>query len=142
VRGRQILNVCELAERGPVVLAFIATRGGRCERAFDRMEEIRGSFPGVQFAGVAIRGARKDLRALVRRHGWRFPVGYDRDGVLANVYGVAVCPQVTFASAGGIVDSTAIGMGQVSSARLRTRVRDLVATSRARGWEPPAAGRR
>ncbi|HEU4658079.1 MAG TPA: hypothetical protein VFR97_11155, partial [Capillimicrobium sp.] len=36
VRGADVLNVCELAERGPVVLGFLATRGGDCTAEFDR----------------------------------------------------------------------------------------------------------
>ncbi|HEY3020565.1 MAG TPA: hypothetical protein VGJ32_10250, partial [Solirubrobacteraceae bacterium] len=56
VRGPRVLNVCQLAERGPVVLAFLATRGAECEAALDRLQALRGAFPGVQFAAVAIRG--------------------------------------------------------------------------------------
>ena len=93
VRGAQILNVCQLAERGPVVLAFLATRGGNCTAALDRLEQVRGEFPGVQVAAVSVRGDRSDLRRLIRDHGWGFPVGYDRDGAVANLYGVAVCPR-------------------------------------------------
>jgi hypothetical protein len=135
VRGPDVLNVCQLAERGPVALAFIATRGGHCERVLDRMAALRTDFPGVQMAGVAIRGSRSDLRALVRRHHWPFPVGHDRDGAVANLYGVAVCPEVTFAYAGGIVSGTSIGQLKVSE--LRARLRALVAGSKARGWTPP-----
>jgi hypothetical protein len=135
VRGPDVLNVCQLAERGPVAVAFFATRGGHCERLLDRMADLHPRFPGVQMAAIAIRGSRADLRALVRRHRWPFPVGHDRDGAVANIYGVAVCPEVTFAYAGGIVAGTAIG--QLTVAQLRTRLRQLVAGSKARGWTPP-----
>ena len=135
VRGPDVLNVCELAERGPVVLAFIATRGGHCERVLDKLAAARPRFPGVQMAAVAIRGSRSDLRALVRRHRWPFPVGHDRDGAVANLYGVAVCPEITLAYAGGIVAGTAIG--QLDQREIDGRLRRLVARSRARGWTPP-----
>jgi hypothetical protein len=135
VRGREILNICQLAERGPVALAFIATRGGRCERILDRLAEVRPRVAGVQMAGIAIRGSRDDLRALVRRRRWPFPVGHDRDGAVANLYGVAVCPEITLAYAGGIVRETLIG--RVATATLAARLRALVAGSRARGWTPP-----
>jgi len=127
--------VCQLAERGPVVLAFIATRGGHCERLLDRLAAVRARFPGVQMAGLAIRGSRDDLRVLVRRHHWPFPVGHDRDGAVANLYGVAVCPEITFAYPGGIVQGTAIG--QLSVAQLAGRLRRLVSGSKARGWTAP-----
>jgi hypothetical protein len=136
VRGRGIVNVCELWERGPVVLAFLATRGARCTGELDALERVRGGHPGVQFAAVSIRGDRAELRGLVRRHGWRFPVAYDRDGVLANLYGVAVCPQLTFALPGGRVRATAVG--ELDRAGLERRVAALERAARAAGWRPPA----
>ena len=136
VRSAQILNVCELAEKGPVVLAFLATRGSQCTRQLDVMERARSRFPGVQFAAVGLRGDRDDLRKLVSRRGWRFPVGYDADGVVANLYGVSVCPTVTFAYPGGIAMRTTVGL--LDERGLRLVLRRLVAGSRDRGWTPPA----
>lgn len=136
LRGNRILNVCQLYERGPVVLAFAATRGKECIRQLDTMQGARGRHPGVQFAAVSIRGDRGDLRDLVRRRGWTFPVGHDRDGVLANLYAVAVCPLVTFALPGGKVTDTSLG--EVGPAELDRRVRALEAAARKQGWKPPA----
>jgi peroxiredoxin len=128
VRGRDILNVCQLYERGPVALAFVATRGASCESQLDRLQAVRREFPGVGVAAVAIRGDRGDLRTDIRRHGWRFPVGYDRDGALANLYGVAVCPQITLADRGGRVVKTLIG--QKTTAVLRRELGALARRSR------------
>jgi hypothetical protein len=108
VRGPGILNVCELAERGPVVLAFLATRSDRCEEQVDVLDRIAPRHPRVRFAAVSVRGDREGRRRTVRERGWRLPVGYDRDGAVANLYGVAVCPTVTFAARGGEVAGTAI----------------------------------
>ena len=135
MRGPRILNICQLWERGPVALAFFATRGTQCEDELDRLQALRGDFPAVQVAAVAIRGSRGDVRQDVRARGWRFPVGYDRDGVLANSYGVAVCPQITLAYTGGIVRTNLIG--EISTARLRAELRRLVSGSVQRGWHPP-----
>jgi len=139
VRGPKILNSCQLAERGPVVLAFAGTRGERCERQLDAMERVRRlpAARGVQFAAVAIRGDRDALRGDIRRRGWRFPVGYDRDGLVANVYGVSVCPTITFAYPGQTVRRTTIG--ELEQAALTREVRALVAESERRGWTPPPA---
>jgi hypothetical protein len=109
VRGPGILNSCQLAERGPFVLAFLATRGTKCTRQLDVLERARVAHPDVQIAAVAIRGDRADLRALVRSHGWRFPVAYDHDGILANLLGVAVCPLIVYALPGGIVQESTVG---------------------------------
>lgn len=109
VRGPDVLNVCELAERGPLVLAFFAEPVERCDEQIDVLDRIRARFPGLQFAAVAIKGDRDDLRRTVRERGWRLPVGYDRDGAVANAYAIAVCPTITFARRGGTVVSTAFG---------------------------------
>ena len=134
VRGAQILNSCELAERGPFVLAFLATRGTQCTRELDRLAKVRARHPRVQVAAISIRGGRDDLRALVRRHRWRFPVAWDRDGILANLYGVAVCPQLTYALPGGVVQATSVG--ELDDVELGGRFTALERAARAKGWRP------
>jgi thiol-disulfide isomerase/thioredoxin len=109
VRGEDVLNVCELAERGPVVLAFFAEPSERCDEEIDVLDRLRTRYPGVQFAAVAIRGDRDALRRRVRERGWSLPVGHDRDGAVANMYAVAVCPTITFAARGGEVARTTFG---------------------------------
>ena len=128
VRGPEILNICQLAERGPVALAFLATRSGRCIDELDTFERLRRAYPKVEFAAVAVKGDRDDLRRTIRDRGWRFPVGYDRDGALANIYGVAVCPQVTLAARGGVVRKTLIGSGATGTANLRRELDALTAS--------------
>jgi hypothetical protein len=111
VRGPEILNVCELAERGPVVLAFVVTGAGDCARQLDTLDRVAPRFPGVAFAAVAVREDHDDLRREVRERGWTVPVGYDHDGAVANLYGVgAVCPLLTFADREGRVAGTELGL--------------------------------
>lgn len=130
VRGSRILNICALEEKGPVVLAFFATRGGgECVRQLDRMERARRRFPAVGFAAVAIRGDRGDVRRLVRDHGWSFPVGFDRDGLVSTIYEIRACPTTTFATKGGIVSFTHIG--KLDDAGLGRAVARLERRSRA-----------
>lgn len=136
LRGPRILNVCQLAERGPVVLTFFFTRGAHCEPALDQLQAISRSFPGVQLAAVAVAGDRSAAVAAIRRNRWRFPVGYDSDGIVANLYKVAGCPQTTFATVGGVVRETV--QGQRTAAQLRGRFADVVAASLRRHWRPPA----
>lgn len=131
VRGPDIVNSCELAERGPVVLAFIATRGTRCTGELDVLDRVRRRHPRVQVAAVAIRGDRDALARLVRSRRWGFPVAYDRDGVLANLYGVAVCPHLTFALPGGTVRDTVLG--EQDARALERRFTDLERAARRTG---------
>ena len=136
VRGPGVLNVCQLYERGPVVLALFVA-GGACPRVLDDLQRLMPAFPGVQFAAVAIRGDRGSLRTLVVSRGWTFPVGYDRDGALANLYKVSSCPQVTLAYPGGVVARKAL-LTRPAPAVLRADIGALLAASQARGWRRPA----
>jgi hypothetical protein len=119
VRGPDVLNICQLSERGPVVLAFFAEPSDRCDDEIDLLDRIRPRYPEIQFAAVAIRGDRDDLRARIRERGWRLPIGHDRDGAVANAYALAVCPTITFAARGGEIQDTAFGSqteGQLEAA--------------------------
>jgi hypothetical protein len=123
VRGPEVLNGCALRDGGPLVLAFFVTRGSKCIAQLDAMERARRATPGVTFAAIAIRGDRGDVRALVRRHRWGFAVGYDRDGALSNAFHVQVCPQITYARAGGRVVTTTFG--ELGPTALAARARSL-----------------
>jgi len=121
VRGPQVLNSCQLAERGPVAIAFFATKSDRCERQIDTVERVRRRFPDIGFAAVSVRGDRKEVRRQTRERGWGMPVGYDHDGAVTNAYAVAICPTITFARRGGKVVSTTFGL--VKGAELEKRLR-------------------
>jgi hypothetical protein len=127
VTDPRALNSCTLARRGPVVLAFFTDSSGRCIDALDAMQQVSTRHPGVGFAAVAIRGDRTDARAAVHEHGWRFPVAEDRDGAVANLYGVAICPTVVLAYRGGIVMRTALGSDETTPVALERAVKRLEA---------------
>jgi hypothetical protein len=135
LRGPQILNVCELYERGPVVLALFVDAGS-CPAVLSDLQALAPSFPDVQLAAVAIRGEHRSLRALIRARGLTLPVGIDKDGVLTALYKDATCPQVNFVYPGGTVQGKAL-LSRPSPATLRARIEELVAASRARGWRGP-----
>jgi hypothetical protein len=130
VRGSEVLNICELDERAPLVLALFVDAGS-CPAVLTEMQALVHSFPSVRFAAVAIKGQRAALRRLIDRDRLTFPLGIDRDGVLASLYGVASCPQLTFVLPGGIVQSPAL-LARPSSSVLLARVSQLVAAARAR----------
>ncbi len=137
-RGAQILNICQLYEGAPVVLALFVDSGS-CSDVLGDMQALSSSFPGVRFAAVAIKNGRAQVRRLIRSRGLTLPVGLDSDGALAALYKVATCPQVTLAYPGGEVQSRAL-LSRPSRATLRTRVAELVAAARARGWKQPKTG--
>ena len=140
-RRRRSSTSARCGSAGPVVLAFLATRGARCApRARHARPRPRRATPACSSRRSSIRGDRGELRALVRRHRWGFPVGYDRDGVLANLYGVAVCPQLTYALPGGRVDGDDDRRARPRG--LDRRLAALERAARAAGWRPPARERR
>ena len=123
VRGRGILNACALAERGPVVLAFTVPGQERCARQVDVLSRLAPRFPGVSFAAVGVRGDRRELLAEQRERGWHIPVAHDREGAVAGVYAVVVCPFVTFARRGGEVTGSSLSL--LDEAALARRVEAL-----------------
>jgi hypothetical protein len=137
VRGPQILNVCELYEQGPLVLALFVNASS-CPGILKDMQTLAPSFPEVRFAAVAIKGDTAGVRRQVHSSGLTFPVGLDRDGILAGLYKLSTCPQVTFAYPGGVVQGPAL-LTRPSLATLRARVAELLAAAHARGWKPRRA---
>jgi hypothetical protein len=109
VRGPDVVNSCALAQRGPVVIAFLIVSSKRCADELTALDRLRSRFPRVGFAGVAIRGERPAVRAAVARGGWGFPVAWDRDGAIANAYAVSVCPTLVLAHRGGKVARSLVG---------------------------------
>jgi hypothetical protein len=58
---------------------------------------------------VAIRGDPGRLRDVLAARNWRLPVAIDRDGLLADLYGVVACPQIAFVARGGRIAATSAG---------------------------------
>lgn len=136
-RGAQILNVCELYERGPVVLALFVNAGS-CTAVLSEMQALAPQFPGVGFAAVAIRSERGSLPQLVReRKLTHVQIGFDEEGTLTGMYKMGSCPQVSLVLPGGVMQSPAL-LSTPSQATLSARVAALVQAARARGWRQPA----
>ena len=126
-RGSEILNICQLYEEGPVALALFVDSGS-CANVLSEMQALKAQFPSVRFAAVSIEGSTGDLRKMIRKRGLTFPVGIDHDGVLAALYKLASCPQVSFIAQGGVVHDRSL-LGGFSPATLRRRVAGLAAGS-------------
>jgi peroxiredoxin len=123
------LNICLLAGRAPLVIAFFVTGSNQCGREVDTLQQLSSQFSadGVSFAAVAVNASHAQAKAEVRSHGWTIPVAYDADGAVGSVYGVETCPLLELAHRGGIVAERLIGDHWVSPAALEPKVRALVA---------------
>ena len=118
IHSAEVVNVCDLRRR-PLVLTFIFDRAADCYPQVDRTERVMGSLPGVNFATVFFTHKDRDqVRALVKERGWRQPVGVDRDGAVANLYGIGGRPTTVFSRAGGRVATTKLG--NLTEDQLRT----------------------
>jgi hypothetical protein len=128
--GGRAVNTCLLARHGPVVLAFFVTGAGDCTREIDTLQRVSREFrpSAVQFAAIAVGASKSDTARLVRSHRWTFPVAYDRDGAVGQLYGVQVCPMVELAYRGGVVRSLLYGDKWLAPAALAAQVRALLVT--------------
>ena len=63
----------------------------------------------MNFLSLDVRDDRDTVRELIREHGWKMPVGYDRDGAVAGLYRVGGCPTFAYVYPGGTLQSASIG---------------------------------
>jgi hypothetical protein len=128
--GARAVNTCLMVRSTPVVLDFFVTGSGDCTHQVDTMQTVSRRFPpgAVQFAAVAVDGGKAATAALVRSHHWTFPVAYDRDGAVGQLYGVELCPMVELAYRGGVVKSLLFGDKWLAPDRLAAQVRALLAS--------------
>jgi hypothetical protein len=125
------IRVCDLFDR-PLVISYWFTKGGNCVAQQDVVDRVYRRYGGrVHFLSLDVRDDRDTVRELIDRRGWRMPVGYDRDGAVASLYGVGGCPTFAYVYPGGTLQSASIG--DLGEAQLTGRVRDLLAASRRAG---------
>jgi peroxiredoxin len=122
------LNICLMAQRAPLVLAFFVTTSSGCERQVTALQTVSHRYTPnqVQFAAVAVRTSHRDARKAVLSHHWTIPVAYDADGAVGEIYGVEVCPIVELARRGGVVARRLIGEHWDSPATLGPQVQALL----------------
>jgi hypothetical protein len=122
------LNVCLLAKRGPLVLAFFVTGSSACEREVSTMQALAAApgTSGAEYAAVAVSTGRSAAEKAVRAHGWTIPVAYDADGGVGGLYSVTACPLVELSYRGGTVASRLIGEHWIGRAALTAQVQALL----------------
>jgi hypothetical protein len=120
----EAIRVCDLFDR-PLVISFWFGKGDECIEQQDLVERVYRRYGGeVAFLSLDIRDDRETLRDLIRQRGWTMPVGYDRDGAVASLYGVGGCPTFAYAYPGGTLQSASIG--ELSERQLADRVDRLL----------------
>jgi len=128
------IRVCDLFDR-PLVISFWFTKGGNCAAQQDVVDAVYQRYRDrVNFLSLDIHDERDEVRRLVHDHGWRMPVGYDRDGAVGALYGVGGCPTFAYVYPGGTLQSA--GVGELDEEELALRIDQLLAaTLTAQGQE-------
>jgi AhpC/TSA family len=127
---RDVLRICDYFDR-PLAIVFWFKRGcGTCRSQLDAVERVRKRVPGVHFIGVDVADSKDNARKEVIEHGWHFPMAYDRDGAVSQIYGIGGGPTIVFAYPGGI--TTDVQLGELDERQLERRARDLLSASRKR----------
>lgn len=121
------IRVCDLFDR-PLVISFWFTKGGDCAAQQDAVNSAYERYRGrVNFLSLDIGDSRETVRELIREHGWKLPVGYDRDGAVGDLYKVGGCPTFAYVYPGGTLESA--GIGDLTTAQLEKRVQRLLAAT-------------
>jgi len=129
LRTAGAIRVCDYFGR-PLVLSFWFTRGGNCVEQQDVVESAYARYRGrVNFLSLDVRDDRDTVRELIRGHGWKMPVGYDRDGAVAALYRIGGCPTFAYAYPGGTLQDASIG--ELTSAQLDAHIGELLRATRA-----------
>ncbi|HYJ22961.1 MAG TPA: TlpA disulfide reductase family protein [Solirubrobacterales bacterium] len=129
IRTPGALRLCDFFDL-PLVISFWFTKGGDCADQQDVVDAAYRRYRGrVNFLSLNVRDDRDTVRDLVRAHGWKLPVGYDRDGAVASLYKVGGCPTFAYVYPGGTLESASIG--DLTEVQLVARVERLLDAGRA-----------
>jgi hypothetical protein len=127
IRTAGAIRICDFFDR-PLVLSFWFTKGGDCAGQQDIVDRVYRRYGGrVNFLSLDVRDDRDTVRDLIRQHGWKLPVGYDRDGAVASLYKVGGCPTFAYVYPGGTLASAS--SGELSVAALSDRVERLLSAT-------------
>jgi hypothetical protein len=132
IRGsrRDVLRICDYFDRPLVMVVWFKRGCGTCRPQLDAVERVRKRVPEVHFIGLDVRDSKENARKEVLEHGWRFPMAYDRDGAVSQIYGIGGGPTLIFAYPGGI--TTDVHLGDLDDRELERRARRLLSESRRR----------
>lgn len=121
----EAIRVCDLFDR-PLVISFWFSKGStECVEQQDLVERVYRRYRGeVGFLSLNIRDDRDTLRELIGQREWTMPVGYDRDGAVAGLYGIGLCPTFAYVYPGGTLQSASIG--ELGERQLADRVDRLI----------------
>jgi hypothetical protein len=127
---RDVLRICDYFDRPLVMVAWFTRGCGSCRPQLDSVERVRQRVRGVHFIGLDVRDSKENARKEVLEHGWSFPMAFDRDGAVSQLYGIGGGPTIIFAYPDGITRD--VHLGELDDRELERRARALRSESNRR----------
>ncbi|MFZ6028407.1 MAG: peroxiredoxin family protein [Chloroflexota bacterium] len=113
----------------PVLINFWASWCPPCRAEMPAMQRVYEEYEAQGFVILAVNAANQDsnpaAQAFASELGLSFPILFDTDGEVGNLYRAGALPTSFFVDPQGIVQEVVIG-GPMSEALLRTRVENLL----------------
>lgn len=129
------LRICDFFDK-PLAISFWFMRGATCVPAQDTFDQVAQQYGDrVGFLSIDVRDDRDAVRKMVAQHGWQVPVGWDRDGAVANLYKVGGCPTVAFVYPGGVFAFARAQEANLTQDKLSADVEDLLSRTKRRASE-------
>ncbi len=111
-----------------VVLDFWASWCGPCIQAMPQIEAVVGEFPksDVQLVAVNLQEQPAAITAALERMGLEVPVALDRNGSVADQYGVTAIPQTVIVGPDGKVARLYVGARSSLAPEMRSTIAELL----------------
>ena len=92
------------------MISFWFGTENNCEREQNVVSTVAARYRGqVNFLSLDSLDSRGSVREGIRAHGWQMPVGFDRDGAVAELFQIAACPTFAYVYPGGTLQSSSLG---------------------------------
>ncbi len=123
------IRVCDFFDRPLAISFWFSKGGGECVEQQSVFDRVYGRYRDrMGFLSLNVRDGRETVRELERQHRWGMPLGYDRDGAVASLYKIGLCPTFAFVYPGGTLQAASIGYLEVG--QLEARLDRLLAATR------------
>lgn len=126
---RKDVNLQDLLQRGPVVLAFFKISCPVCQYAFpfyERMAQAHRN-SGATFLGICQNG-RNDAKEFAHEYGITFPIAIDNDAnhyAVANAYGLTNVPTLFYIAADGEIEVSSVGWSKADVDAVNGKLAEL-----------------
>jgi cytochrome c biogenesis protein CcmG, thiol:disulfide interchange protein DsbE len=114
VAGNPPVTLAQLRGHATVVV-FFATWCGDCHKEAAAVARFARTAAGSGHVVAVDYSDGGNWRAFLRQYHWSFPVFSDRNGTIADAFGVSGLPTTTFLNAKGTIVATSEGVQKVSS---------------------------